>query len=132
MRQNSTDNRFQNLIYCESWFGIIGFSSCWCFSSVNNTEISVSVISVFTHFGRPLIFWPDLYRRRPLIEIYLFIQDQKFISYVIFFTTLTANRSFSYLGKQCFFVLRQQQFTVQCIAYVSEDVSKQMIKFISQ
>ena len=35
-------------------------------------------------------------------------------------------------GKQCFFVLRQQQFTVQCIAYVSEDVSKQMIKFISQ
>merc|ERR1711988_1078224 len=34
-------------------------------------------------------------------------------------------------GKQCFFVLRQQQFTVQCIAYVSEDVSKQMIKFIS-
>jgi len=34
-------------------------------------------------------------------------------------------------GKQCFFVLRQQQYTVQCIAYVSEDVSKQMIKFIS-
>ena len=35
-------------------------------------------------------------------------------------------------GKQCFFVLRQQQFTVQCIAYVSEEVSKQMIKFIAQ
>ena len=38
----------------------------------------------------------------------------------------------SFSGKQCFFVLRQQQYTVQCIAYVSEDVSKQMIKFISQ
>ena len=35
-------------------------------------------------------------------------------------------------GKQCFFVLRQQQYTVQCIAYVSEEVSKQMIKFIAQ
>lgn len=34
-------------------------------------------------------------------------------------------------GKQCFFVLRQQHSTVQCIAYVSEKVSKQMIKFIS-
>lgn len=35
-------------------------------------------------------------------------------------------------GKQCFFVLRQQQFTVQCIAYVSEEISKQMIKFASR
>ena len=34
-------------------------------------------------------------------------------------------------GKQCFFILRQQQFTVQCIAYVSEEISKQMIKFAS-
>jgi len=34
-------------------------------------------------------------------------------------------------GKQCFFVLRQQQYTVQCISYVSEEVSKQMIKFIA-
>lgn len=34
-------------------------------------------------------------------------------------------------GKQCFFVLRQQHCTVQCIAYVSEFVSKQMVKFIS-
>jgi len=35
-------------------------------------------------------------------------------------------------GKQCFFVLRQQQYTVQCISYVSDDVSKQMVKFISR
>ena len=35
-------------------------------------------------------------------------------------------------GKQCFFVLRQQQYTVQCIVYVSEEVSKQMIKFAAQ
>jgi len=35
-------------------------------------------------------------------------------------------------GKQCFFVVRQQQATIQCIAYVSEKVSKQMIKFISR
>jgi len=34
-------------------------------------------------------------------------------------------------GKQCFFVLRQQQVTVQCLAYVSESVSKQMVKFIA-
>jgi len=35
-------------------------------------------------------------------------------------------------GKQCFFVLRQQQYTVQCISFVSEDTSKQMIKFLSR
>merc|ERR1711936_70901 len=35
-------------------------------------------------------------------------------------------------GKQCFFVLRQQQFTVQCIMCVSEEISKQMIKFASR
>ena len=35
-------------------------------------------------------------------------------------------------GKQCFFVMRQQQFTVQCLACVSEDVSKQMVKFVSR
>jgi len=35
-------------------------------------------------------------------------------------------------GKQCFFVLRQQQHTVQCIAFVSSKISKQMIKFISK
>ncbi|XP_067928559.1 aspartate--tRNA ligase, cytoplasmic-like [Watersipora subatra] len=34
-------------------------------------------------------------------------------------------------GKQCFFVLRQQQFTVQAVAAVSETMSKQMIKFIA-
>ena len=38
-----------NLIYYEIRFGIIGFGS------VNHTEISVSVISVFTRFGRPLV-----------------------------------------------------------------------------
>merc|ERR1712223_1852499 len=35
-------------------------------------------------------------------------------------------------GKQCFFVLRQQQFTVQCILYVSEEISKHMVKFASR
>jgi len=35
-------------------------------------------------------------------------------------------------GKQCFFVLRQQQYTVQCISYVSDEISKQMVKFISR
>ena len=42
-------NIFENLIYYEIRFGIIGFGS------VNHTEISVSVISVFTRFGRPLL-----------------------------------------------------------------------------
>nr|CAD7257494.1 unnamed protein product [Timema shepardi] len=34
-------------------------------------------------------------------------------------------------GKQCFVVLRQQQYTVQCLIAVNEDVSKQMVKFAS-
>jgi len=34
-------------------------------------------------------------------------------------------------GKQCFMVLRQQQFTVQCLVNVSENISKQMVKFAS-
>uniref|UniRef100_A0A1B6H532 Aspartate--tRNA ligase, cytoplasmic n=1 Tax=Homalodisca liturata TaxID=320908 RepID=A0A1B6H532_9HEMI len=34
-------------------------------------------------------------------------------------------------GKQCFMVLRQQQFTVQCLVNVSDTVSKQMVKFAS-
>eukprot|EP00096_Caligus_rogercresseyi_P013967 TRINITY_DN652_c0_g1_i2.p1 TRINITY_DN652_c0_g1~~TRINITY_DN652_c0_g1_i2.p1 ORF type:complete len:449 (-),score=162.21 TRINITY_DN652_c0_g1_i2:308-1654(-) len=34
-------------------------------------------------------------------------------------------------GKQCFCVLRQQEFTIQCVAFVSESLSKQMVKFIS-
>ncbi|XP_076357622.1 aspartyl-tRNA synthetase isoform X2 [Tachypleus tridentatus] len=34
-------------------------------------------------------------------------------------------------GKQCFFVLRQQQFTVQCLVSVSEIVSKAMVKFVA-
>eukprot|EP01137_Pigoraptor_chileana_P004562 Opistho-2@46364 len=32
-------------------------------------------------------------------------------------------------GKQCFLVLRQRQSTVQALVYVSEKVSKQMVKF---
>ena len=35
-------------------------------------------------------------------------------------------------GKQCFFVIRQQQVTVQCLAFVNESISKQMVKFIAQ
>jgi len=34
-------------------------------------------------------------------------------------------------GKQCFFVIRQQSDTVQCLAFVSETVSRQMVKFIA-
>lgn len=34
-------------------------------------------------------------------------------------------------GKQCFIVLRQQQYTVQCLVAVSEVVSKFMVKFAS-
>lgn len=32
-------------------------------------------------------------------------------------------------GKQCFFVLRQQHYSVQCLVAVSETVSKPMVKF---
>lgn len=34
-------------------------------------------------------------------------------------------------GKQCFFVLRQQEFTVQVLLMVNEKVSKHMIKFVA-
>ena len=34
-------------------------------------------------------------------------------------------------GKQCFFVVRQQHHSVQCLAAVSQTVSKSMIKFIA-
>lgn len=32
-------------------------------------------------------------------------------------------------GKQCFFLLRQQQSTVQCLLAVSESISKAFVKF---
>lgn len=32
-------------------------------------------------------------------------------------------------GKQCFLVIRQQQYTVQCLAHVSNTVSRQLVKF---
>lgn len=35
-------------------------------------------------------------------------------------------------GKQCFIVLRQQQYTVQCLVAVSDVVSKLMVKFASK
>ena len=57
-------NIFENLMYYEFRFGIIGFGS------VNDTEISVSVISVFTRFGRPLIIADMEY-------VYLLIHFQK-------------------------------------------------------
>ena len=34
-------------------------------------------------------------------------------------------------GKQCFFVLRQRQLTIQAILAVSETISKQMVKFVA-
>ena len=33
------------------------------------------------------------------------------------------------IGKQCFFVLRQRQYTIQCLLAASESISKQMVKF---
>ncbi|XP_055379753.1 aspartate--tRNA ligase, cytoplasmic [Condylostylus longicornis] len=33
-------------------------------------------------------------------------------------------------GKQCFLILRQNSSTVQCIAAVSENISKQLVKFV--
>lgn len=34
-------------------------------------------------------------------------------------------------GKQCFFVLRQQEYTVQCILFVSGAIDKEMVKFVA-
>lgn len=34
-------------------------------------------------------------------------------------------------GKQCFFVLRQQIHTIQCILFVSDVIDKEMIKFVA-
>lgn len=34
-------------------------------------------------------------------------------------------------GKQCFFVLRQSQVTIQCLLSVNETISKQMVKFVA-
>ncbi|XP_063237483.1 aspartate--tRNA ligase, cytoplasmic [Bacillus rossius redtenbacheri] len=34
-------------------------------------------------------------------------------------------------GKQCFAVLRQQEYTVQCVIAVGDRVSRQMVKFVS-
>ena len=35
-------------------------------------------------------------------------------------------------GKQCFIVLRQQKWTVQALAAVGKETSKQMLKFIAR
>jgi len=35
-------------------------------------------------------------------------------------------------GKQCFFVVRQQHYTIQALLFVGEAVSKQMVKFVSK
>jgi len=35
-------------------------------------------------------------------------------------------------GKQCFFVIRHQSATIQAIVCVNENVSKQMVKFITK
>jgi len=34
-------------------------------------------------------------------------------------------------GKQCFFVIREKTSSVQCLAFVSDTISKQMVKFIA-
>ena len=35
-------------------------------------------------------------------------------------------------GKQCFFVLRHQSATIQAVLFVSENASKQMVKFATK
>jgi len=35
-------------------------------------------------------------------------------------------------GKQCFLVIRHQSATIQAVAFVNENVSKQMVKFITK
>jgi len=35
-------------------------------------------------------------------------------------------------GKQCFFVVRQQHYTIQALLFVGQSVSKQMVKFVSK
>ncbi len=35
-------------------------------------------------------------------------------------------------GKQCFLVIRHQSATIQAVAFVNENVSKQMVKFIAK
>ena len=35
-------------------------------------------------------------------------------------------------GKQCFFIVRQQHFTIQALLFVGQSVSKQMVKFVSK
>lgn len=37
-----------------------------------------------------------------------------------------------FLGKQCFLVLRQQQFNVQALVAVGDRASKQMVKFAAK
>lgn len=42
-------------------------------------------------------------------------------------------RCFSlYSGKQCFLVLRQQQFNIQALVAVGQHASKQMVKFAAK
>jgi len=36
------------------------------------------------------------------------------------------------VGKQCFFVVRQQHYTIQALLFVGQTVSKQMVKFVSK
>lgn len=49
---------------------------------------------------------------------------------LIYLNTLVC--SLSYLGKQCFLVLRQQQFNVQALVAVGDHASKQMVKFAAK
>jgi hypothetical protein len=51
---------------------------------------------------------------------------------VLLITSFEMKPFYCVTGKQCFFVLRQQQETVQCLAFVREKVSRQMVKFCAQ
>ncbi|XP_052805970.1 aspartate--tRNA ligase, cytoplasmic-like [Mya arenaria] len=74
----------------------------------------------------PLIQSQERIERKiyPLQELTPTLADQK----VWVRARLQTSRS---KGKQCFFVLRQQKWTVQALVSVGERVSKQMIKFVA-
>lgn len=59
------------------------------------------------------------------------MSEQHFRLHLNFLTLLLHVFIFS-TGKQCFIVLRQQKWTVQALAAVGKETSKQMLKFIAR
>lgn len=91
-----------------------------------NTEESETDVSEGFYGILPLIRSTERLDRKllPLKELTPDLADKK----VWVRARLQTSRS---KGKQCFFVLRQQKWTVQGLISVGEKVSKQMIKFVA-